>query len=69
MNWLTYQVNHNTYFKRAIPVMGYCFDFSDVLRRFWVKSFDHIAEYYACDRTSLRASLGQPIQSIVELPN
>ena len=26
-NWLTDSVNSNTYFKRAVPLMGYRFDF------------------------------------------
>ena len=30
-NWLTDNVNSNTYFKRAVPLMGYRFDFSDIL--------------------------------------
>ena len=31
-NWLTDNVNSNTYFKRAVPLMGYRFDFSDILK-------------------------------------
>ena len=36
-NWISRNVNSNTCFKRAIPLQGYCFDFSDVLKCFWVK--------------------------------
>lgn len=44
-NWLTDSVNSNTYFKRAVPLMGYRFDFSDILKRYFVKQYGHIAEY------------------------
>ena len=51
-NWLTDSVNSNTYFKRAVPLMGYRFDFSDILKRYFVKQYGHIAEYYAVDKLS-----------------
>ena len=38
-NWLTDSVNSNTYFKRAVPLMGYRFDFSDILKRYFVKQY------------------------------
>ena len=53
-NWLTGSVNSNTYFKRSVPFMGYRFDFSDILKRYFVKQYGHIAEYYAVDKTALR---------------
>ena len=31
-NWISYQVNHNPYFKSGIPVRGWRFDFSDILK-------------------------------------
>ena len=34
-NWISYQVNHNTYFKSGIPVRGWRFDFSDILKVLW----------------------------------
>lgn len=66
-NWLTSSVNNNTYFKRAVPLMGYRFDFSDVLKRFFVKRYGSIAEYYAVDKTSLRAFLCGRIDKIIEI--
>lgn len=66
-NWLTNSVNSNTYFKRSVPLMGYRFDFSDVLKRFFVKQYGHIAEYYAVDKTSLRAFLCGRIDEIIEI--
>ena len=66
-NWLTRSVNSNVYFKRSVPLMGYRFDFSDILKRFFVKQYGHIAEYYAVDKTSLRAFLCGRIDEIIEI--
>ena len=35
-DWLTEKVNSNTYFKNAVPLQGWRFDFSDVLRTYLV---------------------------------
>ena len=66
-NWITYQVNHNSYFKNAIPVMGYRFDFSDVLKTFLVLQYQQWQEYKALDKTSLRAMLYGKISLIIEI--
>lgn len=66
-NWLTSQVNHNTFFKRGIPLGGYRFDFSDVLKRYFVKQFGSIHEYYAVDKTALRSILYGRIDIIIEV--
>lgn len=66
-NWLTDNVNSNTYFKRAVPLMGYRFDFSDILKRYFVKQYGHIAEYYAVDKTALRTFLCGRIDEIIEI--
>lgn len=66
-NWLTEQVNHNTYFKRSVPLMGYRFDFSDVLKRYFVKQYGQVSEYYATDKTALRVMLCGRIEEIVEV--
>jgi hypothetical protein len=66
-NWLTDSVNSNTYFKRAVPLMGYRFDFSDILKRYFVKQYGHIAEYYAVDKTALRTFLCSRIDEIIEI--
>lgn len=68
-NWLTKNVNSNVYFKRGIPLRGYRFDFSDVLKRYFVKQYGHIAEYYAVDKTALRAILCGRIDEIIEITN
>ena len=65
-NWLTDSVNSNTYFKRAVPLMGYCFDFSDMLKRYFVKQYGHIAKYYAVDKTALRTFLCGRIDEIID---
>ena len=66
-NWLTENVRSNSYFRTAVPLMGYRFDFSDVLKKFVVKQYDHWFEYYAPDKTSLRSVLFGRIQEIVEV--
>ena len=38
-NWITEKVNGNTYFKSAIPLQGWRFDFSDILRTFLVSQY------------------------------
>ena len=68
-DWITSTVNGNTYFKDAIPVMGYRVPFRDVLKRFFVKQYGHIQEYFAIDKTALRNTIEGKIDEIVELPN
>lgn len=66
-NWITQAVNSNCFFRNAIPLLGYRFDFSDILRKFIVKQYNTWYEYYAIDRTSLRAYLYGHIDQIVEI--
>ncbi len=66
--WLCEAVNSNTYFRTAVPVMGYRFDFFDVLKKYLVNQYGHWTEYYAPDRTSLRKYLYGRINQIVEIP-
>ena len=66
-DWLTEKVNSNTYFKNAVPLQGWRFDFSDVLKRYFVKQHGHIAEYYAIDKTALRSVLYGRIEDIIEV--
>lgn len=65
-NWVTEKVNHNAYFKSAIPLQGYRFDFSDVLKTYVVKQYGQYQEYKAIDRTSLRAMIYGRIDKIIE---
>ena len=53
-NWITEKVNGNTYFKSAIPLQGWRFDFSDILRTFLVSQYGQWREYKAMDKTALR---------------
>ena len=66
-NWLCEAVNSNTYFRTAIPLQGYRFDFFDVLKKYLVNQYGQWTEYYAPDRTSLRAYLYGRINQIVEI--
>ena len=47
-DWLTENVNSNTYLKSAVPLQGWRFDFSDVLRTFLVCQYGRWTEYKAC---------------------
>ena len=66
-NWLAQAVNTNTYFRTAVPLIGYCFDFIDVLKKYVVNQYGQWSEYYAPDKTSLRAYLYGRIKQIVEV--
>ncbi|MCR5076511.1 MAG: hypothetical protein K6A82_00510 [Prevotella sp.] len=67
-DWLCEAVNSNTYFHTAVPLQGWRFDFFDVLKKYLVNQYGQWAEYYAPDRTSLRAYLYGCINQIVEIP-
>ena len=66
-NWITKNVNNNAYFKSGVPLHGYCFNFSDVLKTFVVKQYESYREYKAIDKTSLRAILYGRIDRIIEI--
>ena len=66
-DWITEQVNHNTYFRSAIPLLGWRFDFSDVLKTFLVRQYGSWSEYQAIDKTALRNTLLGRIEKIVEI--
>ena len=66
-NWITRNVWESIYFKRGIALSGYHFDFSDVLKRYFVKQYGNIHEYYAIDKTALRSILYGRIESVVEV--
>lgn len=66
-NWITENVNHNAYFKSAVPLDGWRFDFSDILKTYIVKQYDSYQEYRAIDKTSLRTILYGRIDKIIEV--
>lgn len=65
-NWLTESVNNNAYFSSAIPLRGYRFDFSDILKIYIVKQYGSYQAYKAVDKTSIRAILHGKIDKIIE---
>lgn len=67
-DWLCEAVNSNTYFRTAVPLRGWRFDFFDVLKKYLVNQYGQWSEYYAPDRTSLRKYLYGRINQIVEIP-
>lgn len=66
-NWITENVNKNAYFKSAIPLSGWRFDFSDILKTYVVKQYGHYQEYRAVDKTSLHTMLYGRIEHIIEI--
>lgn len=56
-NWITEHVNTNLYFKRAVPVCGWRFDFYDILKPYVVKHHGGWHEIFAVDKTSIRTFL------------
>ncbi len=66
-DWITRQVNCNSYFKSAIPVMGWMFDFSDVLNTYLVRQYGWWNEYNAVDKAALRTIIHGRIDKIVKL--
>lgn len=67
-DWITEQCNINTFSKTGIPLRGYMFDFSIILKRYWVKSvYGGIAEIYAIDKTSIRNYYSLRINKIVKI--
>ena len=70
--WITKEINTNSYYKYAIPLMGWCFNFIDKLKKFWVKfDFNSICEFYAIDKDSLvkflNDSYGEKALKILEI--
>ena len=66
-NWITKEVNHNSYFKNAIPLYGYRFNFADILKTYIVKQHGYYHEYKGIDKTSLRAMIYGRIDRIIEI--
>lgn len=66
-NWVTKEVNNNSYFKCAIPLYGWRFDFSNVLRPFVVCQYGRWTEYYGVDKTAIRKMLHGRIEKILEI--
>lgn len=66
-NWLAENVKNNCYFRTAVPLQGYRFDFSDVLHKYLVNQYGSWQEYHAPDKTSLKAAIYGRINQIVEI--
>ncbi len=56
-------------YRHSIPVMGWMFDFADVLKTYLVKRYGQWNEYRAFDKTALRKALFGRIDRIVEIEN
>ena len=67
-DWLARELSVTSYWRSALALMGWMFDFRDYLNRYIVCQYDHWQTYYAPDRTSLRRALYGRIQELHELP-
>ena len=65
-NFITNAVNHNSFFKQSIPVAGWAFDFSEVLKRFVIKQYGQWHEVYAIDKTAIRKTTYGRIDDIIQ---
>ena len=65
-NWLAENIKNNSYFRTSIPLMGYRFDFADVLRKYLVNQYGQWSEDDAPDKTSLRNALYGTINKIIK---
>ncbi len=68
-NWLAENIRSNSYFSLSVPLMGWRFDFSDVLKKYLVNQYGRWDEHFAPDKTSLRATLYGRVDQIVEIEN
>ena len=66
-NWITKEVNNNSYFRNAIPLYGWRFDFSKVLRPFVVRQYGRWSEHYAVDKTAIRKTFFGRVEKILEI--
>lgn len=66
--WITREINTNSYYKYAIPLKGWCFNFINKLKKFWVKfDFNSIYEFYAIDKDSLVKFLNNSYSKKIEI--
>ena len=66
-NYLTRAVKNNGFSRRGIPVMGWMFDFSPVLKRYLLNQYGQWYELCAADKTALRHAVYGRIHEIVEI--
>ena len=66
-DWLAKNIRESILFSKAVPLMGWRFDFSDVLKTYVVKQYGPWTEYHAPDRTSLYRMLYGRIERILEV--
>ncbi len=58
----------DTWRKCGVKLHGWMFDFSDILKEYWVETkYWDIYKYYALDKTSIRINYGVPLRKIVEI--
>ena len=66
--WIVKTCRENIYgSKTSIPILGWMIPFGDVLKCYWVKSYDSIYETYSFNKTILRKATYGKIHKIVEV--
>jgi len=65
--WITDNVNKSAYSKKGIPIAGWMFDFSDVLKLYVFKQYNTWDEKYACTKQTLRLTTYGKIDRILEI--
>ena len=66
-NYITEAVSKNGYSRHGIPLLGWMYDFSPVLKRYLLKQYGQWYELYAVDKTALRYTVCGRICEIVEI--
>ena len=56
-NWIAENVNRNSYFKNAIPLGGYRFDFSEILKTYIVKQYGSTSGFLAIFPVSIQYNI------------
>jgi hypothetical protein len=62
------ELRHNCFSKRGIPLLGVMFDFTPLLKKYWIKlKYGDILEVYALNKTSIRDYYKSEISKIIEI--
>ncbi len=66
-NYLTRAVKNNSFSRHGIPVTGWMFNFSPVLKRYLLNQYGRWYELCTADKTALRHAVYGRIHEIVEI--
>ncbi|MEF9922945.1 MAG: molybdenum ABC transporter ATP-binding protein [Muribaculaceae bacterium] len=66
-NWIAEKLRESSFQGTSILLMGYVFEFSDIVKRYLVNQYGTWDEYYAPDKTSVRKLIYGRIFEIAEI--